>query len=276
MSGYSGYNEYKGNGPKLGKHLHLGDVAQKLGVLHPKNSAHYLTETAIKERSNLIYFSRSAHTPERQSAFKHLCARKNDLHNLFYRILLYVLGLDVETVARLHEVAKTYFTGKLQDRVLTNATNVLTGLMVFCDATDAGWDLHKMAEAIEENLAENVLENGNFTKSEVTRVFEMLADMTELDGNDAFLPQVDFLYDSCEDTMTFRIPAAYQKVSAYAKSTSQPLIQLPDLRKQIKMNTQLLNKTATVWYPGLSKHKYSYVIRLSKLPANIADQFRVA
>lgn len=232
------------------------------------------TEGAIKERSNILYFTKANLTAVRQAAFERLIARKEALYALHYKMLLTALALDPNAVYQLRKDASAYFTTKLQGRVRNTAVNVLCGLMLFCKATGAGWPLTEMAKTIEANLVENVLENGTASKTEVGRFLETLSDMTELNNEYHFAKGIDFLYQSTNDSVLFNFSIAYQKACAYAKTIGKALISGEDIKRQLRLNPKLLIATSAQQRYADGKQRRSYEIRLSELPTEIADKFR--
>jgi hypothetical protein len=197
-------------------------------------------EKALIERSAIVYLSRRERTEEHTKAMQWIIDNEEILNKFGRSIIDVVLNLSTEDYKKIRSEVKKKF--KLQNRVLTTATNIATGIEIFNillkkhDITLLeGYEKH-----ISKNINEEILDEGNDTKSVVEQMLSLFNTMIE-DGR-VFEAEVDKIVKCRGDGLFIKTSEMINQIHTFCNQVgSAELIplKLKDFKKQAQKSGYL-------------------------------------
>lgn len=154
-----------------------------------------IEETAVKNRCNIVFYSLQGTNDDNKKHGRYLASPEGQalLRNFGYSLYLNILkNWDTEKVmTTIEELEKTFTnTNGMTDRVYNTYINTLLGLYIikelFKEVTNKNMDkllnLEKASKLIEENLFEQVLDEGTSTKTEYELLLEEIDTLIDIDS----------------------------------------------------------------------------------------------
>lgn len=227
-----------------------------------------MQETAVKNRSNIVWYAISNFTSRGKEAIDFLCSSKQGedfLRRFSKSLYLYVLNNFIEdTFEMKYLITKNHyeFENKLSlnnSREVNTATYTMMGLELLYDTfselgvdMSAIVDLEEAAEMIVENLKCNVLEeNESGSKSEYEKILEDINHLVCNEDRTIRLEEgVHYKILSNNDTIAFDFKTIYDKLNKYYKLYKSDGEHLLDY----KTFTKMISKSAYVVDSDPKKH----------------------
>lgn len=219
-------------------------------------------ETALIERSNIVYASKATRNAESLSYVNNLIKNK-DILNKFGKLLVrIVLEMDEEKFESFRN--KTAMLVSLKDRVLNTFTNTVQGLNVIrigLKMYGIEMDFKEGVEFIKKNIDDNVLQNSMEAKTQLEKMFEIIDEMisNHINLNDALE------VDKESDIVYIYIPVLYPKIKRYLRdyNLDENVLGKNDFIKQLKGSKYLIEQTV---YPkkinGVTRKCYKLNLEL--------------
>ena len=201
-------------------------------------------ETALIERSNIIYASRATRTEE---SFEHInnLIKNKDVLNKFGKLLVrIVLEMDEKKVDSFRSNCNTLVP--FSDRVLNTFVNTVQGFNVVrigLKYFGIEVDFKEGISYIKKNIDDNVLQNRTEAKTMLENMFEIIDEMLSNKVN-----LIDGLrVDKEDEAAYFYIPVIYPNIKKYIRDYSRDVnvLSREDFIKQLKNSRYLLEKTVT-------------------------------
>ena len=199
-------------------------------------------ETALKERSNVIYISREDKTKKTTAAVESLQKNVPILNKLGKVLIRAALAIDEEGFKEIREKAEKY--ADFKDRPKNTFVNTVHGLNIFYWVFKRfGMDLPDIEvaiKAIAENIKENVLQGGEETKTQVEMMLELIDEALSNGCINKYNMRVDF--DKLE--VYIHLPTIYPKLTKYVRDFNRdvPVLSKSDFVKQLKKSKYLKNQ----------------------------------
>lgn len=220
-------------------------------------------ETALMERSNIIYASKATRTAESLEHVNNLIKNK-DILNKFGKLLVrIVMQMDVEKFESFRGNCKKLVP--FRDRVLNTFINTVQGLNVIRVAFKMyGIEINfnEGIEFIKKNIVENILQDSTEAKTQLEKMFELIDDMlsNKVNLNEALR------VNKVEEIVYMYIPVIYPTLKKYIReyNLDENVLGKNDFIKQLKGSKYLLDdKVAPVRIND--KVKKCYKLSLEKL-----------
>lgn len=219
-------------------------------------------ETALVERSNIIYASKATRTAESLQHINNLIKNK-DVLNKFGKLLVRIV-LDMDTSKFQNFRTKTSKLVDYRDRVLNTFVNTVQGLNVIrIGLLNYGieLDLREGVEFIKKNIVENVLQDSNEARTQIEKMFELIDDMisNKVNLNDGLR------VDKENECIYMYIPVLYPTLKRYVRdfNLDENVLGKSDFIKQLKGSKYLLvDKTMPVRVNNLVKKCYKIDLTL--------------
>ncbi|ADL53231.1 CHC2 zinc finger domain-containing protein [Clostridium cellulovorans] len=212
-------------------------------------------EKALIERSAIVYLSRRERTEEHTKAMQWIIDNEEILNKFGRSIIDVVLDLSTEDYKEIRSEVKKKF--KLQNRVLTTAINIATGIELFNILLEKhqaskliGYEKH-----ISKNINEEILDEGNDTKSVVEQMLVLYNNM--INDNRAF--DVDDVIKDRGDGLFIRTSEMINQIHEFCtKVGSADIIPLKarDFKKQADKSGYLVKQSSKVIKIGLKPIRF--------------------
>lgn len=201
-------------------------------------------ETALVERSNIIYASKATRSEESLEHINNLI-RNKDVLNKFGKLLVKI-ALDIDESKFMDFRKKCENLVNFKDRVLTTFVNTVQGLNVLRVAFKfygIELDYKEGIEYIRKNIYDNVLQNNNEAKTQLEKIFEIIDEMISNHVSVKDGLRVDKEYSS----VYMYIPVIYPTIKKYVKeyNLDENVLGKNDFIKQLKSSKYLMEKTVT-------------------------------
>ncbi|MEG0051293.1 MAG: CHC2 zinc finger domain-containing protein [Terrisporobacter sp.] len=227
-----------------------------------------MQETAVKNRSNIVWYAISNFTPKGKEAVDFLCSTKEGetyLRRFSKSLYLYVLNHFIEDTFEIEYLItknRYNFETKLQlsnSREVNTATYTMLGLSILIETfrslgvdTDRIMDLNEAANIIVENLRYNVLdENESGSKSEYEKILEDINHLACIEDRTIRVDEnVHYKILSNNEYIAFDFKTIYDKLNKYYKLYKNDGERLLDY----KTFTKMISKSGYVVDSDPKKH----------------------
>jgi hypothetical protein len=220
-------------------------------------------ETALIERSNIIYVSKATRNAESLSHVNNLIKHKEILNKFGKLLIRIVLEMDVEKFEGFRKNCEKLVDYK--DRVLNTFINTVQGLNVIrigLKYYGIELDFKEGIEYIKKNIFENVLQNNTEAKTQLEKMFEIIDEMlsNKISLNDGLR------VDKVEEIVYMYIPVIYPTLKKYVReyNLDESVLSKNDFIKQLKGSKYLLDEKVTPARVN-DKVKKCYKVSLDKL-----------
>lgn len=236
-------NFYDGNSSVRGnRNLTTTKITPVRPLVLIGEEGYWQDETALIERSNIIYASRATRTEE---SFEHInnLIKNKDVLNKFGKLLVrIVLEMDEKKFGNFRNncVKLVPFT----DRVLNTFVNTVQGFNVVrigLKYFGIEVDFKEGISYIKKNIDDNVLQNRTEAKTMLENMFEIIDEMLSNKVN-----LIDGLrVDKEDEAAYFYIPVIYPNIKKYIRDYSRDVnvLSREDFIKQLKSSRYLLSST---------------------------------
>ena len=203
-------------------------------------------ETALVERSNIIYASKATRTIESLSHVNNLAKNKDTLNKFGKLLVRIVLEMDENKFESFR--SKTAKLVDFKDRVLTTFLNTVQGLNVIrmgFKMYGIELDLKEGVEYIQKNIFDNVLQNNNEARTQIEKMFELIDEMI----SNKVSVKNGLRVDKENECVYIYIPVIYPTIKKYVKeyNLDENVLGKNDFIKQLKGSKYLLtDKTIPV------------------------------
>lgn len=245
------------------KSFEIKDFKLTRPIVIAGEESYYNNEKALTTRSCIVYISKHERTPGNTEAMTYLMEHEELLKKLGKSLIMQVLKLPVEEYKSLRaELRRTF---KLSDRPLNTAINIACGIELLNKVLikNSLQPIGEYRQAIEKNINEEVLDNGEDALSEVEKMLVMYNDMVQ-NGNqfiDKDAVQFGSKRTRNEGKVYIRtqlmIDAIYKYVNDVREIDSKTLLNSRDFKKQakkagyiVKSNAWQTRVGATDFYSG--------------------------
>ena len=245
------------------KSFEIKDFKLTRPIVIAGEESYYNNEKALTTRSCIVYISKHERTPGNTEAMTYLIEHEELLKKLGKSLIMQVLKLPVEEYKSLRaELRRTF---KLSDRPLNTAINIACGIELL-NKVLIKHDLQPIGEykqAIEKNINEEVLDNGEDAYSEVEKMLVMYNDMVQNDNQFVDKDAVQFGSKRTRNEgkiyirTQLMIDAIYKYVNDVREIDSKTLLNSRDFKKQAKKAGYIVRPNAwqtrvgaTNFYPG--------------------------
>lgn len=199
-------------------------------------------ETALIERSNIIYASRFTRAIESKDHVDNLINNKRTLNKFGKLLVRLVLEMDEKKFTGFRQNCTKLVSFK--DRVLTTFINTVQGLNVIrigLKYYGIELDFKEGVEYIIKNIDDNVLQNRVEAKTQLEKMFELIDEMisNKVNLNDGLR------VEKVDDAVYMYIPVIYPNLKKYIKDYSRDtnVLSKDDFIKQLKSSKYLLSGT---------------------------------
>lgn len=196
-------------------------------------------ETALVERSNIIYASKATRTMESLSHVNNLIKNKEILNKFGKLLVRIVMQMDENKFENFRNNCKKLVP--FRDRVLNTFANTVQGLEVFRIAFKMYGieiDYKEGISNIKKNIDDNVLQNSAEAKTQLEKMFELIDEML---SNKVNLNN-GLRVDKESECIYMYIPVLYPNMKKYIKDYSRDVnvLSKDDFIKQLKGSKYLL------------------------------------
>lgn len=241
-----GYHNSKGN-----KNLSLTTYTYNASLII--SGEEEMQETAVKNRSNIVWYAISNFTEEGQKSINYLCNSKEGQTNLrrlsksLYLNVLNNYDEDYFDTNYLIIKNKYEFERKLtlnNSREVNTAVYTMMGLELLVNTlNDLGADMDEIidldeaADLIVENLQQNVLEeNTTGSKSEYEKILEEINHLVAVEDSTIRIEEnVHYKVMTSSNSIAFDFKTIYDKLNKYFKLYKSDMENLIDYKTFIKM-----------------------------------------
>ena len=243
------------------KTLEVKDFKLTRPLIIAGEESYYNNEKALATRSCIVYLSKHERTPGNTEAMVYLMEHEELLKKLGKSLIMQVLNMPVEEYKSLRAELRREF--KLSDRPLNTAINIACGVELL-NKVLIKLDLQPIGDyirAIEANIREEVLDNGEDALSEVEKMLVMYNNMIQ-NGcqyvNDEAVKFGEFKDRGKVYIRTqLMIDAIFKYVNDVREIDSKTLLNSRDFKKQAKKagyikesNSKQLRIGKTQYYAG--------------------------
>ena len=233
-------NIYDGNSSVRGnKNLTTTKITPVRPLVVIGEEGYWQDETALIERSNIIYASKATRTAESLEHINNLIKNKEILNKFGKLLVRIVMQMDIEKFENFRKNCSKLINYK--DRVLNTFINTVQGLNVIRVAFKIyGIELNfsEGIEFIKQNIFENVLENSTEAKTQLEKIFEIIDEMlsNKVNLNDGLR------VDKVEEIVYMYIPVIYPTIKKYIRdyNLDENVLSKNDFIKQLKGSKYLL------------------------------------
>jgi len=222
-------------------------------------------ETALIERSNIVYISRASKDDETLVAINNLIKNKKILNKIGKLLVKEALEIDIKGFEKFRNSCIKLVDFK--DRPLNTFINEVQGLNLVRKAFKkygVELDIKEGAEYIANNIVTNILQNRRETKSQIENMFELLDEMISngfglLDG---------LRVDKENNCVYLYIPIIYPAIKKYIRDFNREagVLSKNDFLKQLKGSKYLADKSVS------NVRINSKVKKCYKLDLNLLDE----
>jgi hypothetical protein len=225
-------------------------------------------ETALKERSNILYIARRDKNSKTTQAIENLKRNSEILNKLGKLLLRAALAIDEKGF---NDVRKNIIKMcSYKDRPLNTFTNTVHGLNLFHMAFRRfGIEfpgIDKAIEAIDENIKENVLSGGAETKTQIEMMFELIDEAI----SNRFIDRYGIRVDEEKFEVYLHLPTIYPRLTKYVRDYNRDasLLSKTDFIKQLKKSKYLKSENPSSVRMGKESYatvRKCYVLDLMEL-----------
>lgn len=199
-------------------------------------------ETALMERSNIVYISRSNKCDETLVAIKNLIKNKKILNKIGKLLVKEALEIDIDCFEKFRNSCSKLVDFK--DRPLNTFMNEVQGLNLIRKAFkkyDIDLDIKTGAQYIANNIVINILQNRKETKSQIENMFELLDEMI----SNGYQLKDGMLVDKIGEVVYLYIPVVYPAIKKYIRDYNREagVLSKNDFIKQLKGSKYLVKQT---------------------------------
>lgn len=254
---YDGNSSIRGN-----KNLTTVKITPVRPLVIIGEEGYWQDETALMERSNILYASKATRTAESLEHVNNLIKYK-DILNKFGKLLVrIVMQMDIEKFESFRNNCKKI--APFKDRVLNTFTNTVQGLNVFRVAFKMyGIELNfsEGIDFIKDNIFENVLQDSVEAKTQLEKVFELIDEMlsNKVNLNEALR------VDKENECIYMYIPVIYPSIKKYIRdyNLDENVLGKSDFIKQLRGSKYLLaDKTIPARINGTVRKCYRLDLNL--------------
>ena len=243
------------------KTLEVKDFKLTRPLIIAGEESYYNNEKALTTRSCIVYLSKHERTPGNTEAMVYLMEHEELLKKLGKSLIMQVLKFPVEEYKSLRSELRREF--KLSDRPLNTAINIACGIELL-NKVLIKLDLQPIGDyirAIEANIREEVLDNGEDALSEVEKMLVMYNNMIQNSCQYVNDEAVKFGEFKDRGKVYIRtqlmIDAIFKYVNDVREIDSKTLLNSRDFKKQAKKagyikesNSKQLRIGKTQYYAG--------------------------
>lgn len=233
---YDGNSSIRGN-----KNLTTTKITPVRPLVVIGEEGYWQDETALIERSNIVYASKATRTTESLDHVNNLIKNKHILNKLGKLLVRIVMQMDENKFEGFRNNCKKIVPFK--DRVLNTFINTVQGLNVIRVALKMygiELDFKEGAEFIKKNIDDNVLQNSAEAKTQLEKMFEIIDEMisNHVNLNDGLE------VDKGSDIVYIYIPVLYPKIKRYLRdyNLDESVLGKNDFIKQLKGSKYLLEQ----------------------------------
>ena len=243
------------------KTLEVKDFKLTRPLIIAGEESYYNNEKALATRSCIVYLSKHERTPGNTESMVYLMEHEELLKKLGKSLIMQVLNMPVEEYKSLRSELRREF--KLSDRPLNTAINIACGIELL-NKVLIKLDLQPIGDyirAIEANIREEVLDNGEDALSEVEKMLVMYNNMIQNSCQYVNDEAVKFGEFKDRGKVYIRtqlmIDAIFKYVNDVREIDSKTLLNSRDFKKQAKKagyikesNSKQLRIGKTQYYAG--------------------------
>ena len=243
------------------KTLEVKDFKLTRPLIIAGEESYYNNEKALATRSCIVYLSKHERTPGNTEAMVYLMEHEELLKKLGKSLIMQVLNMPTEEYKSLRSELRREF--KLSDRPLNTAINIACGIELLNKVLikHSLQPIGGYKQAIEKNIKEEVLDNGDDALSEVEKMLVMYNNMIQ-NGcqyvNDEAVKFGEFKDRGKVYIRTqLMIDAIFKYVNDVREIDSKTLLNSRDFKKQAKKagyikesNSKQLRIGKTQYYAG--------------------------
>ncbi len=190
-------------------------------------------ETALMERSDIVYISRANKDDGTLIAIRNLIKHKNILNKIGKLLVKEALEIDINSFEKFRNSCIKLVDFK--DRPLNTFINEVQGLNLIRKAFkrySIELDVKVGAEYIANNIINNILQNRRETKSQVESMFELLDEMI----SNGYGLKDGLRVDKSKDVVYMYIPIVYPAIKKYIRDFNREagVLSKNDFIKQLK------------------------------------------
>lgn len=235
---YDGNSSIRGN-----KNLTTTKITPVRPLVVIGEEGYWQDETALIERSNIIYASKATRTAESLEHVNNLIKNKKILNKFGKLLVRIVMQMDIEKFEGFRNNCKKIVP--FRDRVLTTFINTVQGLNVVRIAFKMygiELDFSEGIDFVRKNIDDNVLSNSTETKTQLEKMFELIDDMlsNKVNLNEALRvdKENEFIY--------LYVPVIYPLIRKYVRdyNLDENVLGKNDFVKQLKGSKYLLSDKA--------------------------------
>lgn len=190
-------------------------------------------ETALIERSNIIYASKATRNEGSLEHVKNLIKNKNILKKFGKLLVRAALEIDIDKFEEIRTKLATL--ANFKDRISNTFVNTAQGLNLIRIALKSygiELDYNEGIECIKRNIVENVLQDGAEAKTQIEKMFGIIDDMlsNRINLNDGLR------VDKENETVYMYIPVIYPTIKKYIRdyNLEESVLGKSDFIKQLK------------------------------------------
>ncbi|MDF2881689.1 MAG: primase related protein [Clostridiaceae bacterium] len=250
-------NIYDGNSSVRGnKNLQTTKITPVRPLVVIGEEGFWQDETALIERSNIIYASKATRNEESLQHINNLIKNKEIL-NKFGKLLVKI-ALDTDESKFLDFRKKCDNLVDFKDRIFTTFANTVQGLNIVRIAFKyygIELDFKEGVEFIKSNICENVLQNNAETKTQIEKMFEIIDEMISTHVN----VKDGIRVDKESGVVYIYIPYMYPIIKKYLRdfNREENVLEKNDFIKQLKGSKYLMtDKTMPVRINGAVKKSF--------------------
>lgn len=257
-------NSYDRNSAVRGnKNLQTIDITPVRPIILIGEEGFWQDETALVERSNIIYASKATRC---EGSLKHITIlEKNEkiLNKIGKLLIREALMIDENKFEKFRDSCTKLASFK--DRVQNTMINTVQGLNLFRVAFNRygiELDLKEGVEFIKKNIDDNVLQNSGEARSQIEKMFELIDEML----SNGYGLKDGLRVDKENDAVYIYIPVVYPAIKKYVRdfNRDEDVLSKNDFIKQLKGSKYLAQQTVVnITING--KVKKSYKLDLDML-----------
>ena len=236
---YDGNSSIRGN-----KNLQTTKITPVRPLVVIGEEGFWQNETALMERSNIIYASKATRNEDGLQHINNLIKNK-DILNKFGKLLVKI-AIDIDENNFIDFRKKCEKLVDYKDRVFTTFANTVQGLNVVRVAFKyygIELDFKEGIECIKKNIFDNVLQNSNEARTQIEKMFEIIDEMI---SNKIDLKE-GLRVDKDNGAVYIYIPVIYPEMKKYIRdyNLDENVLSKNDFIKQLKGSKYLLKDFAS-------------------------------
>ena len=237
-------NAYDKNSSIRGtKNLQTIEITPARPIVIIGEEGFYQNETALIERSNIVYTSKATRDEDNLKHLNVLIENKNILNKLGKLLIREALLADETKFEGFRKGCEKYTNFK--DRVMNTFINTVHGLFLVRKSFKRygiELNINEGIDCIRKNIDDNVLQNSTEVRTQVEKVFEIIDEMIS-NGNNMV---EGIRLDKANEFLYIYVPVVYPEIKKYIRdfNRDENILGKNDFIKQLKSSKYLLEDKA--------------------------------